>query len=84
MRAIGDAVVIHRLRSAFRFARTDAFIPRISTIQTSEHFFLREFVGTSRPRIGVLTVVFALEVAAIRDPNGFPAARPFKQGKMHR
>ena len=33
--------------------------PRIRTSQTRDHFLLRKFVGTSRPRIGVLTVTFA-------------------------
>ena len=52
-------VVIRRPRGAVGFARTVAFIPRICTSQTSEHFLLREFVGTSKPCIGVFTVTFA-------------------------
>ena len=42
-----------------KFASTVAFIPRISTSQTSEQFLLRQFMGTSKPRNGVFTVTFA-------------------------
>ena len=78
------------------------------TSQTSEHFLLRKFVGTSELRVGVFTVTSAflwlivrerprwrggmclllpflgigfLEVAAMWDPNWFPAARPFSHGR---
>ena len=50
-------VVNRRLRGAFRFARTVAFIPRICTSQTSEHFLLREFVGTSKTRAFLYLIV---------------------------